>query len=52
LIMSYLHHAKYSLLLHSLDPAHKEPGLEVQAEQAQARDSANLSLDQGKPRCI
>jgi hypothetical protein len=29
-----------------------EPELGVQGEQAQAKESTNLALDQGKPRCI
>jgi hypothetical protein len=51
LIMSCLHHANYSLLLHSLDPTREEPELEVQAEQAQAEET-NTDPNQGKPRCI
>jgi hypothetical protein len=44
--MSCLQHTNYSLLFHSLDPAHEEPEFEVQAEQA------NTNPEQGMPQCI
>jgi hypothetical protein len=31
---------------------HVEPGLKVQAECTQVKESTNLALDQGKPWCI
>jgi hypothetical protein len=31
---------------------HAKPEPEVQVEQAQVEEFTNLSLDQGKPRCI
>jgi PIN domain nuclease of toxin-antitoxin system len=37
---------------YALDQVHKEPKAEVQVEQAQVKKFTNLSLDQGKPRCI
>jgi hypothetical protein len=37
--------------MYSLDPAHEEPELEIQAEQAQAKET-NLEPEQGKPWCI
>jgi hypothetical protein len=51
LTISWLNHASYSLLLHSLDHIREEPELEVQAEQAQAKETGP-DPDQGKPQCI
>jgi hypothetical protein len=37
---------------YALDQVPVEPESEVQAEQAQVEEFTNLSLEQGKPRCI
>jgi hypothetical protein len=49
-----LHHVALSsyTTLYALDKDHAEPESEVQAQQAQAEELTNLSLDQGKSRCI
>jgi hypothetical protein len=49
--MSCMHHTHRSTFMHLLDHVHEEPELEIQAEQAQAKET-NTELDQGKPQCI
>jgi hypothetical protein len=46
-----LHHANHSPFMYSLDFACEEPELEVQAEQAEAKET-NPEAKQGRPRCI
>jgi hypothetical protein len=43
-----MHHVNYSLLA-LLDPAHEDPEVEAQVEQA---EEANPEPEQGKPPCI
>jgi hypothetical protein len=49
---SWMHHSNFSSFMHWLDHVREEQETNVQAEQAQAEASTNLTLDQGKPRCI
>jgi hypothetical protein len=38
--------------MHLLDHVHEEPESEDLAEQAQAKETTNTELSQGKPQCI
>jgi PIN domain nuclease of toxin-antitoxin system len=56
LILHFMHCIMLTLAhiqpFYALDQVHAEPEAKVQVKQAQVEKFTNLSLDQGKPRCI